>query len=877
MSTTLLGSPEIGVNTLTPREYQTAAIDAAREELRTKRSTLVILPTGTGKTVAFALAARSCVRKGGRVLVIAHREELITQAANVIERAGLHPAVERADNYARAHFEPDVVVASVQTISGRKRLATWPPDYFSLIVCDEAHHGTAETYRRVFEHFRRAKLLGVTATPDRADDDEIAAVFESVAYEMSIWEAMTAPDPGPYLCPLKIVRCDEPIDLRGIRTTGGDFNAADLEERITPIIESLANAIKPRVEGRQAIVFTPDCGSSSAMATALQSIGVRADYVWGDSPDRAEKVAKYQRGETQVLANCMLFTEGFDAPRTSAIVLCRPTKSRSLYCLDGQTEILTEAGWKTVGTIDESERAAAFDLKDGSIHWSPVLATVSRTLQPGESMYGIASASLDIRVSDQHRMVHRTITGRKKVRSGWKFAEADKLAEVRGEFELPVSGFEDAPGLPLTDSQIRFIGWFLTDGGINKVTNAITLYQDHRSPYIEDIKRCLAGCGFKYAIHEESRKTEFSENSTILRFTISKGKPRGTDKHLSGWEAIAPYIDKSFAPALDGLSRVQLGILIDEMNKGDGLKRRSIDWRSQTTSICTGNRTMADRLQSLCVRRGYRCNLAEGDWNANPIYILHIKDEQVRYVGGCNWADRPTFARRPFEPFEPVWCIEVDTGAIVTRRNGKVAIVGNSQMVGRGTRLAPGKQDCVLIDFAWLTDKMDLVRPADLFDRSNRPDDEAEILAEAIEKATGPIDLIEAAERAKDEAVRRREIAVKARAKSCNMRFVSYNALDMANTLGIPVRGATQDATHRPASPKQVETLLKFGVADAATMSVRRATKMLETIFERRSKNLATPKQLTWLVKLGVEPNQARSMTFAEASAFLDSKFQKRA
>lgn len=531
MSTTLLDAPELGLNTLTPREYQTAAIDAARRELRDKRSTLVILPTGTGKTVMFALAARSCVEKGGRVLVIAHREELITQAANVIERAGLNPAVERADNYARTHFEPDVVVASIQTISGRKRLATWPPDYFNLIVVDECHHAVAETYRRVVKHFGRAKLLGVTATPDRADDDEIAAVFQSVAYEMSIWQAMTAPDPGPYLCPLKVVKCEEPIDLRGIRTTAGDFNAADLEERIGPIIEQLANAIKPRVEGRQAIVFTPDCGSASAMATALQSIGLKADYVWGDSPDRAEKVAKYQRGETQVLANCQLFTEGFDAPRTSAIVLCRPTKSRSLY----------------------------------------------------------------------------------------------------------------------------------------------------------------------------------------------------------------------------------------------------------------------------------------------------------------------------------------------------------SQMVGRGTRLAPGKEDCLLIDFAWLTDKMDLVRPADLFDRTTRGDDEAEILNEFVAEATGPIDLVEAAERAKEEAARRREVAIKAKARSCNMRFVTYNAIDMANTLGIPTRTASREAVHRPATDRQVATLQKFGVADAATMSARRAAKMLDTIFERMNKKLATPKQLTWLVKLGVESNQARAMTFAEASEFLDRSFRKRA
>lgn len=326
----LLPTPPIGTNTLSPRIYQTEAIDAARDKLRNHRSTLIVLPTGTGKTVLFAMAARMCAEKTGRTLILAHREELINQAASVLERVGLAPGIERADSYARSMYDPHAVVATVQTLRG-KRLASWPTNYFKLIVVDEAHHATAQSYRNILDHFASGKVVGVTATPDRADEDEIADVFESTAYEMSIWDAMTAPTPGPYLSPLKFVRCDTPIDLRGLKASSEDYNESDLAERITPLIEVLANAVKARVGDRQTLVFTPDCASASAMATALQSIDCKADYVWGDSPDRVEKIERYKRGETRILVNCMIFTEGFDAPYTSAIVLCRPTKSRSLY------------------------------------------------------------------------------------------------------------------------------------------------------------------------------------------------------------------------------------------------------------------------------------------------------------------------------------------------------------------------------------------------------------------------------------------------------------------------------------------------------------------------------------------------------------------
>lgn len=313
------------------RPYQEEAIDAARNRFAAgDKSTLLHLPTGTGKTVVFGSIARKVVERGGRVLVLAHRGELIEQAVNKLDELGVEAGVEKASSRARSLYEPDVVVASVQTMQ-RERLAGWPQDYFRLLITDEAHHATAPTYRRIYRHFHPALHLGVTATADRADEDDLGQVFESVAYEMTLWDAMRPEPPGPYLCRLKFVQCDVEIDLRDIRTTAGDYNLADLEDRIGPMVETLANAIRQEIGDRRTIVFTPDVGSAQAMATALQSLGFRADWISGDDPDRRGKVDRLRSGDLQILCNCAILTEGFDCPPISAIALCRPTKSRSLY------------------------------------------------------------------------------------------------------------------------------------------------------------------------------------------------------------------------------------------------------------------------------------------------------------------------------------------------------------------------------------------------------------------------------------------------------------------------------------------------------------------------------------------------------------------
>jgi superfamily II DNA or RNA helicase len=323
---------EIRPTYVTLRDYQLRAVSRIMAEFEAgRRSTLCVMPTGTGKTVTFGYLARvMAAEQGVKTLILAHRGELIQQAADKLGELGLLAGIEKAESRALAFGDPHAVIATVQTMQGR-RLATWPRDYFGLIVTDEAHHATADSYGAVYDHFRGVPHLGVTATADRGDKVNLGAVFESVAFEMTLLDAMTATEPGPYLCRLEVVQCDIGIDLRDIRTTAGDLNAADLEEALRPHVEPIANKVKQVVGDRPTIIFTPDVGSAMAIASALESIKLKAHWVSGDDSERDRKVAEYKAGKVQFLVNCNLLTEGFDAPATAAIVLCRPTKSRALY------------------------------------------------------------------------------------------------------------------------------------------------------------------------------------------------------------------------------------------------------------------------------------------------------------------------------------------------------------------------------------------------------------------------------------------------------------------------------------------------------------------------------------------------------------------
>jgi superfamily II DNA or RNA helicase len=312
----------------TLRPYQLAAlagIDAQHE--RGSLRTLLELPTGCGKTVVFAEWARRRVDLGRRVLVLAHRSELLEQAHRKLTDVGVLAGIEQADR--RAGHAP-VVVASVQTLQG-PRLKRLPPDDFDLVI-DEAHHATAASYRRILDHFPFARVVAVTATADRADGTALGEVFSSVAFRYGLREAIAA----GYLAPIIARRIFlEGVDLSSVRSRAGDL-AQDELAAILGTEEAVHGVVGPLLEqtaGKRTIVFAVNVAHAKAIAEVINRHKPdAARAVDGSAPDyeRRAVVGAFSAGRFQYLVNCALFTEGFDEPSIECVAIARPTKSRAL-------------------------------------------------------------------------------------------------------------------------------------------------------------------------------------------------------------------------------------------------------------------------------------------------------------------------------------------------------------------------------------------------------------------------------------------------------------------------------------------------------------------------------------------------------------------
>lgn len=318
------------------RPYQREAANCTMAKFRAQdRATLVVMPTGTGKTIVFAECAKRA-RAKGRVLVLAHREELLTQNADKIRRAtGLSCEIEAGDRRVDVASLPDVVVASVPTLARKARRERFAPDAFVLVIVDEAHHVAAASYRGILDYFTSAKVLGVTATPERLDKRGLGAVFDSVAY---VYEIRDAIEQG-WLVPIKQRRVTvEGLKLDTVRTKkNGDFDDEALAEQFLAeqALHSVAAPLAELAGSRPTIVFTPTVAVAGALAAVLgRYVGsqrVRAIDGNAKTDARSAVVRGFHAGEFQFLVNCALFTEGFDAPHTACVAVARPTQSRALY------------------------------------------------------------------------------------------------------------------------------------------------------------------------------------------------------------------------------------------------------------------------------------------------------------------------------------------------------------------------------------------------------------------------------------------------------------------------------------------------------------------------------------------------------------------
>lgn len=291
------------------------------------RKTLLVLPTGCGKTVVFASVTQNQVSRGHRVLIMAHRGELLTQAADKLrETSGLDSVLEKAESTSIGSKVP-VTVGSVQSLAQEKRLSKFPADYFQDIIVDEAHHCLSDSYRRVLDHFPKANILGVTATPDRGDMKNLGEFFDSKAYEYSMVEAIRE----GYLCPIKAQMIPLELDIADVGISNGDFSAGEIGSALRPYLRQIAQEMKNYCKGRKTVVFLPLIATSQEFCQMLNDAGLSAAEVNGNSSDRTAVLTDFENGKYDVLCNSMLLTEGWDCPSVDCIVVLRPTKIRSLY------------------------------------------------------------------------------------------------------------------------------------------------------------------------------------------------------------------------------------------------------------------------------------------------------------------------------------------------------------------------------------------------------------------------------------------------------------------------------------------------------------------------------------------------------------------
>ena len=310
------------------RPYQQQARDRIHAEWDAGHTrTLLVLPTGTGKTIVFASVAADQVRAGDRVLILAHRGELLEQAADKLQRStGLVSAVEKAESTCLDSWFR-VVVGSVQTLQRTARLERFPQDYFGTIIIDEAHHAITDGYRRILDYFSGAKVLGVTATPDRGDMRNLGEVFDSLAFEYKLTDAIKE----GYLCKIMAQTIPLQLDITSVTMSGGDYAVGDLGTALDPYLEQIAAEMARRCKSRKTVVFLPLIKTSQKFRDLLNTYGFRAAEVNGQSDDRRQVLADFDAGKYNVLCNSMLLTEGWDCPSVECVVVLRPTKVRSLY------------------------------------------------------------------------------------------------------------------------------------------------------------------------------------------------------------------------------------------------------------------------------------------------------------------------------------------------------------------------------------------------------------------------------------------------------------------------------------------------------------------------------------------------------------------
>ncbi len=360
------------------RDYQEECIklilDAYRRDPHGQE--LVVLPTGAGKTVIFCQVIAALAKEGKNALIIAHRDELLQQAAEKY-RLVKPDAVIGKVGAGMHEYGGEVTVASIATISRPEHIKRLRAIDYGLIIIDETHHAMAESYQRVLSALPDAFVLGVTATPDRLDKKALFGGKEPL-YQATIEDMIQA----GYLCDLKAIAVKTDISLDGIKTTAGDYNEQELDRAVnTPERNRLiVEKYQEHAQRKRAVAFCVTVAHATALATAFNNASIPAEVITGETPlpERAKIYTAFRAGTVRVLCNVMVLTEGWDEPLCEVAIMARPTQSRALYTQQVGRILrlapakpyalvldITDNCYRLRLTPQRIQRALALDIEDG--------------------------------------------------------------------------------------------------------------------------------------------------------------------------------------------------------------------------------------------------------------------------------------------------------------------------------------------------------------------------------------------------------------------------------------------------------------------------------------------------------------------------------
>jgi superfamily II DNA or RNA helicase len=708
------------MNRLPPlKPHQLSGLGKIRQARREGRvPLLVVAPCGGGKSRVITELAMDETRRGGRTVIKVHRKMLLDQLVGNFAAAGITPGVISPD------YTPEplhkIQIVSAQTVYSRAVLrSTLDMPEAQLVITDEAHQQSGTRERAIiFGSFQNntvqvgyanngADVIGFTATPlmnGRIYKHiiELASYSELRACGMHQLIATVGPTE---------------IDTQGLNLNRAmEYSEKKLEERVQIIfgdVYSHWQVLNPMQ--LPTILFAPSVPSSRWFANQFFQRGVPVAHLDGTHcliPEGGElkeyKTTRELRqhildlskaGEIKCIMNRFVLREAVDMPwlyhgitatvfgsvTTALQVVGRLQRKWPAYthkilqdhggCLDSETQILTTDGWKSQGEITKGDIVAAFNMETNAIEWQVARSTYVREVLATDQMHVIKSRCLDIRVTGNHKAIFKLRTTDKHNKPVWPtgFTKArfDEIA-CKSRMKVPISGQMEFSGSELPDCDIRFLGWWVTDGTINRTNVSISQkagYVEH----IKDIREVLKLCGFDWTETTTTYQDRHDATQQMIKFNIPKGTCKS--KPRNGWARLEPYLDKGISPALDSMDQRQFDLFLYSMHLGDGSKDRN----QGSYRIACGHRRCMDTLQSMAVRRGWKCNISKAK-GREVVYVINIQRSTEANIWGVGKGigNQASIKIEPPIAGERVWCVQNDLGTLVTRRNGKVAIVGNS-------------------------------------------------------------------------------------------------------------------------------------------------------------------------------------------------------